>query len=55
MYKILKKRTLGPGIREYIVEAPDVARVGKAGQFIVLRLHERGERIPLKEPQPVMY
>ncbi|MBE0634634.1 sulfide/dihydroorotate dehydrogenase-like FAD/NAD-binding protein [Candidatus Bipolaricaulota bacterium] len=47
MYTILKKTTLGPSIREYIVEAPDVAAVGKAGQFIVLRLHERGERIPL--------
>ncbi len=47
VYKILKKRTLGPEIREYVVEAPDVARVAKAGQFIVLRLHERGERIPL--------
>jgi ferredoxin--NADP+ reductase len=47
VYKILKKRTLGPAIREYIVEAPDVARVAKAGQFIVLRLHEHGERIPL--------
>ena len=47
MYKILKKRTLGPSIHEYVVEAPDVARVGKAGEFIVLRLHERGERIPL--------
>ena len=47
MYKILKKRTLGPNIREYVIEAPDVARVAKAGQFIVLRLHEKGERIPL--------
>lgn len=47
MYKILKKRTLGPKIREYVIEAPEVARVGKAGQFIVLRLHEHGERIPL--------
>jgi len=47
VYKILKKRTLGPKIREYVIEAPEVARAGKAGQFIVLRLHERGERIPL--------
>jgi ferredoxin--NADP+ reductase len=47
VYKILSKRTLGPSIREYVVQAPDVARVAKAGQFIVLRLHERGERIPL--------
>jgi len=47
VYKILSKRTLGPSIREYVVEAPDVAKAAKAGQFIVLRLHERGERIPL--------
>jgi len=47
VYKILEKRRLGPGIQEYVILAPDVARVGKAGQFIVLRLHERGERIPL--------
>ena len=47
MYKILSKRTLGPKIREYVIEAPEVARAGKAGQFIVLRLHEKGERIPL--------
>jgi ferredoxin/flavodoxin---NADP+ reductase len=47
VYKILEKTTLGPAIREYVIEAPDVARVAKAGQFIVLRLHERGERIPL--------
>ena len=47
MYRILSKRTLGPAIREYVVEAPEVAKAAKAGQFIVLRLHERGERIPL--------
>lgn len=47
MYKILSKSTLGPEIREYVIEAPEVARAAKAGQFIVLRLHEKGERIPL--------
>jgi len=47
VYKILTKRTLGPQIREYIIEAPEIARVAKSGQFIVLRLHERGERVPL--------
>lgn len=47
MYKILSKRTLGPQIREYIIEAPEIAHVAKSGQFIVLRLHERGERVPL--------
>ena len=47
MYTILGKRTLAQGIREYVVEAPLVAKAAKAGQFVVIRLHERGERIPL--------
>lgn len=47
MYKILSKRRLSPQSCEYVIEAPEVARAAKAGQFIVLRLHERGERIPL--------
>jgi len=47
VYKILSKRTLGPQIREYVIEAPEIARAAKSGQFIVLRLHERGERVPL--------
>ena len=47
MYKILSKRALGPQIREYVIEAPEITRVAKSGQFIVLRLHERGERVPL--------
>jgi len=47
VYEILSKETLAPAIREYVIHAPEVARTGKPGQFIVLRLHERGERIPL--------
>jgi ferredoxin--NADP+ reductase len=47
VFRILEKRSVGPGIQEYLIEAPDVARTAKAGQFIVLRLHEHGERIPL--------
>ena len=47
MYTILSKMTLSSQIREYVIEAPEVARAAKLGQFIVLRLHERGERIPL--------
>lgn len=47
MFSITEKRRVGPGIHEYVVEAPDVSRVAKAGQFVVLRLHEKGERIPL--------
>lgn len=47
MYKILSKRSLSSQIREYVIKAPEIAQTAKAGQFIVLRLHERGERIPL--------
>jgi ferredoxin--NADP+ reductase len=47
VYKILSKRTLGPQIREYIIEAPEVVHAAQPGHFIALRLHEKGERIPL--------
>jgi len=47
MNRILGKRRLGPGIWEYVLEAPDIARAARSGQFAVLRLHEAGERIPL--------
>ncbi|RLE30574.1 sulfide/dihydroorotate dehydrogenase-like FAD/NAD-binding protein [Candidatus Acetothermia bacterium] len=47
MYTILGKRKLAQGIREYVIQAPLVAKAAKAGQFVVIRLHQRGERIPL--------
>ena len=47
MYRILEREDLVPGIHLFEVEAPAVARKGQAGQFIVLRVDERGERIPL--------
>lgn len=47
MYAIVKKRNLADQITEYVVQAPLVARAAQAGQFAVIRLHERGERIPL--------
>ena len=46
-YKIVRKRVLGPDSKMFIVEAPYVARNAKPGQFIILRVNERGERIPL--------
>ncbi len=46
-YKILKKRVLGPGSKLMEIYAPFVARAAKPGQFIILRVHEKGERIPL--------
>ncbi len=47
MYKILKKEDLTPQTRLYKVEAPAVAQKAKAGQFVVIRLDEKGERVPL--------
>ena len=47
MYRILKKQALSPGILEYDIEAPRVAKKALPGQFIVLRVNEEGERVPL--------
>ncbi|MFH1143804.1 MAG: NADPH-dependent glutamate synthase [Candidatus Eisenbacteria bacterium] len=47
MYPILRREVFSPQSFLWEVEAPDVARAAQAGQFIILRLHERGERIPL--------
>ncbi len=47
MFKILHKQSLSPQVDEMIVNAPYIARHTKAGNFAVLRVHEKGERIPL--------
>lgn len=47
MFKIVYKKELSPGIFHFDIEAPRVANKAKAGQFIVLRVDEKGERIPL--------
>ena len=47
MYKILKKRELNPTVTLMDIEAPLVARAAEPGQFIILRVDEEGERIPL--------
>ena len=47
MFKILKKQPLNPTVTKMVIEAPLVARKAKAGQFIILRASEAGERIPL--------
>ncbi len=47
MYKILKKEILAPKIKLVEVSAPDICAHASPGQFIVLRMHEKGERIPL--------
>jgi len=47
VHKILSKREIAPSVKEYVVGAPTLARKAKAGQFIILRIAEDGERIPL--------
>ena len=47
MYKIIKKEILNPTVTKMVVEAPAVAKKALAGQFIILRVNENGERIPL--------
>lgn len=46
-YRILSKKELSENLFEIIVDAPFITRRGKAGQFIILRVDENGERIPL--------
>lgn len=46
-YKILEKEEIAPLVHRMVVYAPDVAKAAKAGQFIILRIDELGERIPL--------
>ncbi|MGI6705207.1 MAG: sulfide/dihydroorotate dehydrogenase-like FAD/NAD-binding protein [Clostridia bacterium] len=47
MYKIISKRVLAPNLKQMVIEAPLVARKAMPGQFIILRVDETGERIPL--------
>ena len=47
MNRIIEKTPLNPTVTRMVVEAPLVARKAEPGQFIILRTHEDGERIPL--------
>jgi ferredoxin/flavodoxin---NADP+ reductase len=47
MFPILEAQFLAPDVKRFVVEAPRVSRKRKAGQFVILRLHTHGERIPL--------
>ncbi len=47
MYRILEKQVLSDVTKLMVVEAPHVARKAQAGQFVIVRIDERGERIPL--------
>ena len=47
MYRIVRKEPLNPSVTRMSIEAPLVARKVQPGQFIILRVEENGERIPL--------
>jgi ferredoxin--NADP+ reductase len=47
MYEILSIEDLTPVTKAFEIRAPDVARKAQAGQFVIIRIHEKGERIPL--------
>jgi ferredoxin--NADP+ reductase len=47
MFKILETRQLGTGIKLFKILAPRIAKKQLPGQFVILRLHDQGERIPL--------
>ncbi|MDE7297135.1 MAG: sulfide/dihydroorotate dehydrogenase-like FAD/NAD-binding protein [Clostridia bacterium] len=47
MFRILKRVSLNPTVTRLDIEAPLIAKKALAGQFVILRADERGERIPL--------
>ena len=47
MYRILKKEKLNEAVTRMVIEAPFVAKKAEPGQFIILRVDENGERVPL--------
>src|SRR5690349_14557883 len=47
MFPILQAEFLAPNIKRFVIAAPRISRKQQPGQFLILRLHEHGERIPL--------
>ena len=47
MYKIIEARFLAENVKLFEIEAPKIAKKRKAGQFVIIRIDEHGERIPL--------
>lgn len=47
MFEILEKSVLAEGIKSFEIAAPEIAAKSQPGQFIILRIDEKGERIPL--------
>ena len=47
MYPIIKKEVLNPTVTKMVIQAPFIAKKAQPGQFIILRVQDQGERIPL--------
>jgi ferredoxin--NADP+ reductase len=47
MFRIVKAEFLAPAVKRFEIEAPRIARKRQAGQFVLVRVYPRGERIPL--------
>lgn len=47
MFTITDARVIGPAVKHFEIDAPRIAVKQRPGQFVILRLHEHGERIPL--------
>ena len=47
MFKVLERKELAPTEFEILVDAPRIASKAQPGQFVILRIDENGERIPL--------
>lgn len=47
MFKIIEKKILAKNVNKFVIEAPLIAKKHKPGQFVVLKIDEKGERIPV--------
>lgn len=47
MFKVVEREVLNPTVTKLVIDAPLVAKKAQPGQFIIIRAHELGERIPL--------
>jgi ferredoxin--NADP+ reductase len=47
VFRIRQAQFLAPGIKRFVIEAPRIARKQQPGQFVIVRINEQGERIPL--------
>jgi ferredoxin--NADP+ reductase len=47
MFRVVQAEFLAPDLKRFVIEAPRIARKRQAGQFVIVRVYDRGERIPL--------